>query len=127
MTKLLLPVDGSERSLRSINTVARLYPPEDSEITFLRIAPSLGSVKSESGAMGALEQYSALLAPYQVKKVFLRGVPGPTIVQFAKEEHFDTIVMTRSTRESLKKLGSVTTYVARHADFIDLILLREVE
>ncbi|MFR6379298.1 MAG: universal stress protein, partial [Evtepia sp.] len=44
----------------------------------------------------------------------------------AKEEQIDMIIMTRSSRGSLRKLGSVATYIVRNASFLDVIVMREV-
>jgi nucleotide-binding universal stress UspA family protein len=62
-----------------------------------------------------------------VHTVLLWGSPGPEIVHFAREGKFDALVMTRSTRGPLQKLGSVATYLVRNAQFLDLIIMRENE
>lgn len=125
MMKLLLPIDGSPRSLRSIETITRIVPPEKASITILTVAPGLESARTETEVLGALELYASILDPYEVKTVFLRGIAGPVIVQYAKEEKFDAIVMTRSSRGPMHKMGSVSSHVAKHADFLSLILLQE--
>lgn len=127
MLKLLLPIDGSPRSLRSVETVTRIVPPDKASITILAVAPGLESARIETEVMGALELYASLLEGYDVKTVFLRGIPGPVIVQYAKEEGFDAIVMTRSSQGPKNKMGSVSSHVAKHADFLSLILLQEEE
>lgn len=127
MLKLLLPIDGSPRSLRSVETVTRIVPPDKASITILAVAPGLESARIETEVMGALELYASLLEAYDVKTVFLRGIPGPVIVQYAKEEKFDAIVMTRSSQGPKNKMGSVSSHVAKHADFLSLILLQEEE
>lgn len=125
MLKLLLPIDGSPRSLRSVETVARIIPPDKASITILTVAPGLESARTETEVMGALELYASLLEPYEVKTVFLRGIAGPVIIQYAKEENFDAIIMTRSSQGPKNKMGSVSSHVAKHADFLSLILLQE--
>ena len=88
MKHVLLPIDGSTRSLRTIDMVQQTYRPQDTEVTLL-------------------------------------GSPGPEIVYYARERGFDALVMTRSSRGPLQKLGSVATYVVRNAQFLDLIIMRE--
>lgn len=39
MKKVLLPLDGSTRSLRTIEMVKHLYPNRDTEITLLMVLP----------------------------------------------------------------------------------------
>ena len=42
-----------------------------------------------------------------------------------KEGGFDAILMTRSSRGSTQKLGSVSTYIVQNASFITTTVLRE--
>ena len=101
-------------------------PPSEKEVfLILTVAPGLESARTETEVMGALELYASLLEPYEVKTVFLRGIAGPVIIQYAKEEKFDAIIMTRSSQGPKNKMGSVSSHVAKHADFLSLILLQE--
>ena len=61
----------------------------------------------------------------QVQTALRFGKPGPEIVNFAKDGTFDSILMTRSSRGSTQKLGSVSTYVVHNASFITTTVLRE--
>lgn len=72
-----------------------------------------------------LETFAALLPGWTVRTELLWGSPGPEIVYYARERGFDALVMTRSSRGPLQKLGSVATYVVRNAQFLDLIIMRE--
>ena len=76
-----------------------------------------------SGLMMCLA--AALLPGWTVRTELLWGSPGPEIVYYARERGFDALVMTRSSRGPLQKLGSVATYVVRNAQFLDLIIMRE--
>ena len=63
---------------------------------------------------------------YQVKtQVLLGSAPGVEIVEYAKESGTEMIIMTRSSRGPLRKLGSVATYIVRNASFLDVIVMRE--
>lgn len=125
MKEILLPVDGSERSQRSLEAVKRVYPPDQAALTILTVAPGVESAGKEERILAQLEAYAQEMAGYAVKTVFLRGVAGPVIVDYAREKGMDAIVMTRSSRGPLMKLGSVTAHVVKHADFLNLIVLRE--
>lgn len=125
MKEVLLPVDGSERSLRSLEAVKRIYPPGQAALTILMVAPSMVSAGKEEKILAQLAQYAQEMEGYAVKTVFLRGVAGPVIVDYAREKKMDAIVMTRSSRGPLMKLGSVTAHVVKHADFLSLFVLRE--
>ena len=71
------------------------------------------------------DTFAALLPGWTVRTELLWGSPGPEIVYYARERGFDALVMTRSSRGPLQKLGSVATYVVRNAQFLDLIIMRE--
>ena len=69
---------------------------------------------------------AALLPGYQVKtQVLLGSAPGAEIVEYAKEIGADMILMTRSSRGPIRKLGSVATYIVRNASFLDVFVMRE--
>lgn len=132
MKKVLLPIDGSVRSLRTIEMVKQLYEPTDVEFTIIMVMPGLMHVDSQLSlerlwrkTEQELQTFAELLPGYEVKTVLLHGSPGPEIVGFAKDGGFDTLVMTRSTRGPLRKLGSVAVYIVRNAPFLNLLIMQE--
>lgn len=132
MKKVLLPIDGSVRSLRTIDMVKQIYPAQDVAITLLMVLSDQMHIdgqfereRIQRKAAKELETFAELLAGWTVDTVLLRGVPGAEIVQFAKEQGYDTLVMTRSSRGPLKKLGSVATYIVRNGQFLNLVIMRE--
>ena len=135
MNKILLPIDGSKRSLRTVEMVQRLCDPAESDITIVKVVSaqlyinSLDEIKRNAEkAQPELDAVAALLPGYQVKtQVLLGSAPGAEIVEYAKEIGADMILMTRSSRGPIRKLGSVATYLVRNAQFLDLIIMRENE
>lgn len=148
MKKILLPIDGSPRSLRTIQTVKQIYSPDEVEITILSVignAPRIeepadepvehppvdeeveevADPQAEENARLLMDSFARMLPEYKVEIVMRRGSPGPTIVHFAEEGKFDSILMTRSSRGPMQKLGSVATYIVRNASFITTTVLRE--
>ena len=124
MKKILLPIDGSVRSLRTIDMVQQIYPNREVEVTLLMVLPDQMHIdgqftrdKIARKATQELDTFSQLLAGWPVHTVLLWGSPGPEIVHFAREGKFD--------RGPLQKLGSVATYLVRNAQFLDLIIMRE--
>ena len=114
MKKILLPVDGSKRSIRTVEMVKQLCDPADSDITIVKV------VSAELNAV------AEMLPGYQVKtQVLLGSAPGVEIVEYAKEAGTDMIIMTRSSRGPIRKLGSVATYIVRNASVLDVIVMRE--
>ena len=132
MKHVLLPIDGSTRSLRTIDMVQQTYRPQDTEVTLLMVLPDQMHIDGQFArdrmarkAAQELETFAALLPGWTVRTELLWGSPGPEIVYYARERGFDALVMTRSSRGPLQKLGSVATYVVRNAQFLDLIIMRE--
>ena len=72
-----------------------------------------------------VESFAKMLPAFKVETALRFGKAGPEIVSFAKDGAFDSILMTRSSRGSTQKLGSVSTYVVHNASFITTTVLRE--
>ena len=141
MKKILLPIDGSPRSLRTIQTVKQTIAPDDVEITILMVLDSAPKPEApgtdpedpavavdpeaEANSRLLVDSFARMLPGYTVEIVLRRGQPGPEIVSFAEEGQFDSILMTRSSRGPTQKLGSVASYIVRNAAFITTTVLRE--
>lgn len=147
MKKILLPIDGSPRSLRTIQVVKQAFSPDETELTILLVVASKAhlaappdepvEVQADDDARDAIDPQAAeesrlllasfakMLPGYKVDIALRYGNPGPEIVGFAKEGGFDSILMTRSSRGPMQKLGSVATYIVRNASFITTTVLQE--
>ena len=111
MKHVLLPIDGSTRSLRTIDMVQQTYRPQDTEVTLLMVLPDQMHIDGQFArdrmarkAAQELETFAALLPGWTVRTELLWGSPGPEIVYYARERGFDALVMTRSSRGPLQKL-----------------------
>ncbi|MDY3015422.1 MAG: universal stress protein [Evtepia sp.] len=134
MKKVLLPIDGSARSLRTIEMAKQLYAPGDVELTILIVLAGQMHIdghfeveRLQRKAYQELDTFAQLLQGYEVKTVLLRGSAGPEIVHYAESHHFDVLMMTRSSRGPLQKLGSVATYIVRNAPFLNLLIMHETK
>lgn len=147
MKKLLLPIDGSPRSLRAIQVVKQSYSPDETEVTILLVVPEARPSKmtdendevtpmpdhdeivtdpqTAEEARLLVESFAKMLPAFKTETALRFGKPGPEIVNFAKDGTFDSILMTRSSRGSTQKLGSVSTSVVHNASFITTTVLRE--
>ena len=137
MKKLLLPIDGSRRSKYTIEVVKEFYSSEEAEISILMVVPNaaVGSLREtyrakevtdlQKTAREVLEMLPREIEGYQVKTILRHGDPGEEIIHEARENHYDAIFMTRSSRGPLSKLGSVTTYVVRNASDQNFFVLRD--
>ena len=91
MKKILLPVDGSKRSIRTVEMVKQLCDPADSDITVVKVVSaqlyinSMDEIKHNAEkAQPELTAVADMLPGYQVKtQVLLGSAPGVEIVEWA--------------------------------------------
>lgn len=129
MKKILIPIDGTERSTKSIDLVKTLYKPEDVSIILLMVREDVATLISKSEIDAAreamrdrLEELAAELDGYDVSEQVVFGRAGDEILVTAKEENVDIIVMTKSTKKGwIQTIGSVTAYVVKYANCIVMI------
>lgn len=134
--KILIPVDGSECSMRAIDFVVRKMRPSCGErldiklltvhppIPYPRAVAVIGHEKAqeyyEEEGNAALQPARARLdrdkIPYQAQ--IRVGEPGETIARYASEVGVDQIVMGTHGRGSVGRLlmGSVATKVVQLAE-----------
>ena len=132
MKKVLLPIDISERSLKTINRFKEGHTPEEAEATLLTVMEGSSHFKFNDEyeryrqkLLKELESLAAQLEGYKVNTVILQGSPGSSIVEYAKNNKFDLLIMTRSKRGVIGKLGSVASYIVRQAPNMNLLILKE--
>ncbi|MFA6708460.1 MAG: universal stress protein [Fusobacterium sp.] len=130
MKKLLIPLDGTERSMHSINLVKNLYKPEDVSITLLYVKEDAKLFIEEMDYSEAEKEMQEKIAEavdqlenYDVTTRVGFVEPGREILRIAKTESSDIIVMTKSTKKGLTRMiGSVTNYVVKHSHCIVMIV-----
>jgi len=132
MRKILLPVDGSPRSMKSAQLVKTLYKPEDCEIYVITVRDDYEALvemefniaKAEREAMPIVNKAAEMLDGYNVKKeVLIAKKPAEEIVRYAQAIGAHAIIMTKSTKTAFKKvLGSVTEHVVKNAPCIVTIV-----
>ena len=135
MRKVLLPIDGSQRSRNTIEVVKKLCPPDQCEITIVKVVAAQLYLshpeeirRNEEQARPELEEAAAMLPGYTTHvQVLLGSNPGVEIVEFARKIEADTLIMTRSSRGPLRKMGSVASYIVKNAAFLDILVMREQE
>ncbi len=132
MTKILLPVDGSPRSARTAAMLRQMFSPAEVEVTLvtviareIRAEVSQEYEKVFTAEQSKLDDIRSELSSYTVKTKLLSGSPGPEIVRYAESHDIDIIMMTRSSRGPLSRMGSVATYIVKKAPYIDLIIMHE--
>lgn len=128
--KILLAADGSEYSLRAADKAIHLAKKEDDSIIHLVYVlddrksktevlhswniPDIGEHRKEA-VKPVEEKLAASGARYEVE--FLRGEPGPVIVDYANDHQFDVVVIGSRGLNALQEflLGSVSHKVAKRA------------
>lgn len=134
MKRVLLPVDGSDRSRRTVRMLKMLYQPGTVQVVLATVVAREERIESEyirkRWKDASKEIFSAVLEQlegYETETVLLEGNPGAEIVRYAEENRIDQIIMTRSSRGPLRKLGSVASYIVKRAPSQDLIIMHEMK
>ena len=134
MKRVLLPIDGSDRSRRTIRMLKTLYRPGEVKVILATVVAREERIESDyirkRWKDSSDEIFGAVLPQlegWDVETVLLEGSPGAEIVRYAEERDIDQIIMTRSSRGPLRKLGSVAAYIVRRAPSQDLIIMHETK
>ena len=134
MKRVLLPIDGSDRSRRTIRMLKTLYQPGEVKVILATVVAREERLESDyirkRWKDSSDEIFGAVLPQlkgWDVETVLLEGSPGAEIVRYAQEGSIDQIIMTRSSRGPLRKLGSVAAYIVRKAPSQDLIIMHETK
>lgn len=130
--KILVPIDGTERSMHSLDFVKGSYDKDEVSVSIINVKElvfidgiSMSDEIKTSEMVGKelLEKAKSYLEGYDVKGIFAFGYAGDEIVRRSKEEGTDLIVMTKSTKKGLTRIiGSCTSYVLKHAEAAVLII-----
>ncbi len=147
LKRILVPLDGSPLAEKALTVAARIARTSDGTIVLLRVigvsttyTPYVyGSDMAQSPELAQdlmdMEQENAekylaevarldILAGIQVDPTIIPGSAGIAIIDTAKEEKVDLIVMSSHGETGFKRLalGSVGQYVSRHSPVPVLIL-----
>lgn len=130
--KVLIPIDGTERSMHSLDFVKEIFPKGSVEIVIMNVKELVlinemivaDEIKfaQELGEeiLGAAKEK---MKDYKTETYFTFGYPGGEIIKKANEENIGIIVMTKSTKRGLTRIiGSVTTNVVKRAKCIVMIV-----
>jgi nucleotide-binding universal stress UspA family protein len=147
LKRILVPLDGSPLAESALAVAARVVQASDGTIVLLRVigvpttytpyiygpdmaqSPSLAQELLDTEQENA-EKYLAeiarldILAGIKVEPTVMPGTAGMAILDSAKEEHVDLIVMSSHGETGFKRLalGSVAQHVSRHSPVPVLVL-----
>ena len=147
--RILVPLDGSPRAESALALAARVARASDGTILLLQVvsipatyipftyspdmAPApMYTPEIMDTAQANTDQYLSevakfdLLSGIKVEKAAIPGSAGMTIIDTAREEQIDLIVMCSHGETGFKRwaLGSVTQHVSRHCS-VPVLVLRE--
>jgi len=130
MRKVLLPIDGTERSLKAVDLIKSLYTPENVNIVLLMVREDMETMysekeleKSKAQLKSTLDAVAEQLPNYTVRKKVIFGRAGDQILECAEQDEIDIIVMTKSTKTGWsQRIGSVATHVVKYAKCIVMIV-----
>lgn len=130
--KVLVPLDGTERSMHSLDFIKKNYSQEDVDIALMHVKElifidgiSLSEEIKEAEITGKkiLDRGEEILEGYNISKYFTFGYPGDETIRKAEEDNIDIIIMTKSTKKGLTRMiGSVTAFVVKHAKCVVMII-----
>ncbi len=132
LSKLLVPVDGSENSLRALDHAIYLAKKTGANITAMNIIENPPTVYVESqkllnDLLAKFREESANIldkckqiaekSDVKIETVIGEGDAASTIVGYAQKGDFDTIIIGRRGLGRFKEmmLGSISTKVLHHA------------
>ncbi len=129
MKKILIPIEETQRSLKSLAYVKKHYTPEEAEIVLMMIDERLGySVRSdvENAAIRELDEKLDLIAEmlegYKVTKLSAVGKAGVRIARAVRETGADLRKGRRqdrkgSTRDRSRSYHYDKVFQRGHAEF----------
>ncbi|MDR0880640.1 MAG: universal stress protein [Clostridioides sp.] len=123
--RVLVPIDGTERSMHSLGFIKDFLNKDQVEVVIMNVKElvfvdgiSLSEEIKNAEIMGrqVLDRAVEIMGDYDVKLYFTFGYPGDEIIRKSKEDDIDFIVMTKSTKKGLSRMiGSVTASVVKQA------------
>ena len=133
LRKILVPLDGSEQSFHALEFAMDLAEKYSTEIILLNVlkphyqeplfpplsTPAYDEMEDEHKKMlsQAFKKAKKIGPDIKISKKFVAGRPAEKIVEVAKEENIDLIVMGSRGLGGIREflLGSVSDRVADHA------------
>lgn len=131
--KVLVPVDGSERSLEALELCKTLFAQEVEvhllnvvEVNYIVQDSIQKELREQSNEV--LDIAASKLDGYKVIKSSLIGTPYKDIIEYTNKENIDIIIMTRMGLSGFQRylIGSVTSKVVSHSPVPVLVIPEKV-
>ena len=128
ISKMLVPIDGSEKSEKAIRYAEALAEKTDAKMTLLYVQePTLFTLKPEiSAEMGnrILMYATSKVTRTQPERMLESGDPAKTIIKTGKKDNYDLVVMGSKGHGTVRRflLGSVSDHVIHYSDLNVLLV-----
>ncbi len=133
-TKILVPLDGTERSMHSLDWLKKFFNKNNIEITLMNVMEIVITndmiVSNQFDYLGeesklVLNNAIKELEGYSVEKFNTFGYAADEILKKSKEGSYDIIIMTKSSKKGFSRMvGSVTSKVVKNAQ-VSVIVIPE--
>lgn len=130
--KILIPLDGSEKSMHSLDWLKKIYSKEDADITLLYVTEifykgetiDVSAFKNfENLSIQILDDAAGKLEGYNVNKLSVHGNVANIILKEASDGKYDLIIMTKSSVKGVSRIvGSVTSKVVRNSEVAVIVV-----
>lgn len=123
--KVLIPLDGSNRDLISINYLKENFSPEDTEVLLLHVGDivyahgivvsNLITIEKDTAEV-TLRRGKNLLSKFNCTTEFQFGYIDRTIINYSIDDKIDVIIMTKHNKGiRIPFMGSVVNKVVKKA------------
>lgn len=130
INKVLIPVDGSKRSLEAIDYAQNIISTDGAEFHLINIVEMNYIIQEDLQkelfkiSDKILEDAKKHVKKHRVVKKSIVGVPYKDIIDYAEVNNIDFIVMTRMGMNAIQRyvIGSVTSKVVSHSHIPVLVI-----
>ncbi|HBC97775.1 MAG TPA: universal stress protein [Clostridium sp.] len=131
--KILVPLDGTERSMHSIDWLKKLFKEDRVTITLMTIREIVMAndmtitnttiEQAQKDMDEILDKAEKKLEGYDVEKYSDFGSAADKILLKSKLDNYDVIIMTKSNKKGLARIiGSVTNKVLKNAHTLVIVV-----
>lgn len=133
--KVLIPLDGSEKSMHSLDWIKKYFGKDSLEVTLLNVVKVVYTSEVEAVAVQSefeiaekngqriLDAGESRLEGYEIIKTLRHGSISDSILKESVDGCYDMIVMTKSSVKGLSRIiGSVANKIVRDSQVAVIVV-----